>query len=165
MSQEPKLIKRRSIDLNIKAAWLSITKMYNVLGQQYSITHSNGFVLLNIDAENGIPATKIAPLMGMEAGSLTRMLKTLEDDGWIIRKTDEIDKRKVIVQLTEEGKRRRELARLAVKEFNRRVREAVPPEKMEVFLEVIQTAYAIAEEIKDHAYEEIAEKVGKEVIV
>jgi DNA-binding MarR family transcriptional regulator len=165
MSQEPKLIKRRSIDLNIKAAWLSITKMYNVLGQQYGITHSNGFVLLNIDAENGIPATKIAPLMGMEAGSLTRMLKTLEDDGWIIRKTDEIDKRKVIVQLTEEGKRRRELARLAVREFNRRVREAVPPEKMEVFLEVIQTAYAIAEEIKDHAHEEIAEKVGKEIAV
>lgn len=160
---EKKYINRKSLDLNIKAAWLSITKMYNTLGVQYDITHSNGFVLLNIDPVKGTPATKIAPLMGMEAGSITRLIKTLEDDGWITRKTDTEDKRKVIVYLTDEGRKKRELARLAVREYNRRIREEISSEKLEVFFEVIETAYAIAENIKEHAIEEVAENIISEV--
>jgi MarR family transcriptional regulator, organic hydroperoxide resistance regulator len=158
---DKKYINRKSLDLNIKAAWLAITKMYNTLGIQYGITHSNGFVLLNIDPEKGVPATRIAPMMGMEAGSLTRMLKGLEDEGWIYRQTDADDKRKVIVYLTAEGKQKRELARLAVREFNKRLREQISPEKMEVFFDVIETAYNIAEDLREHAAEEVADKVKK----
>jgi DNA-binding MarR family transcriptional regulator len=161
---EKNYINRKSLDLNIKAAWLSITKMYNTLGIEYGITHSNGFVLLNIDPEKGTPATKIAPLMGMEAGSITRLIKTLEDDGWIYRKTDSDDKRKVIVYLTEEGKNKRELARLAVREYNRRLRETIAPEKLEIFFEVIETAFCIAENIKEHAAEEVVEKVKRTTV-
>lgn len=161
---EKNYINRKSLDLNIKAAWLSITKMYNTLGMEYGITHSNGFVLLNIDPEKGTPATKIAPLMGMEAGSITRLIKTLEDDGWIYRKTDTDDKRKVIVYLTAEGKKKRELARLAVREYNRRLRETIAADKLEIFFEVIETAFCIAEDIKEHAVEEVAEKVKRELV-
>ncbi len=160
---DKKYINRKSLDLNIKAAWLAITKMYNTLGLEYGITHSNGFVLLNIDAEKGVPATKIAPMMGMEAGSLTRLLKSLEDEGWIYRQTDTEDKRKVIVYLTKEGRQKRELAKLAVREFNRRVREEIPAEKLEIFFDVIETAYQVAENIREHAAEEVAEKVPEVV--
>jgi DNA-binding MarR family transcriptional regulator len=156
---DKKYINRKSLDLNIKAAWLAITKMYNTLGLEYGITHSNGFVLLNIDPEKGVPATKIAPMMGMEAGSLTRMLKSLEDEGWIYRQTDTDDKRKVIVYLTKEGRKKRELARLAVREFNRRLRQEISAEKFEIFFDVIEVAYSVAENIREHAAEEVAEKV------
>lgn len=156
---DKKYINRKSLDLNIKAAWLAITKMYNTLGLEYGITHSNGFVLLNIDPDKGVPATKIAPMMGMEAGSLTRMLKSLEDEGWIYRQTDTDDKRKVIVYLTKEGRKKRELARLAVREFNRRLRQEISAEKFEIFFDVIEVAYSVAENIREHAAEEVAEKV------
>lgn len=156
---DKKYINRKSLDLNIKAAWLAITKMYNTLGLEYGITHSNGFVLLNIDPDKGVPATKIAPMMGMEAGSLTRMLKGLEDEGWIYRQTDTDDKRKVIVYLTKEGRKKRELARLAVREFNRRLRQEISAEKFEIFFDVIEVAYSVAENIREHAAEEVAEKV------
>jgi MarR family transcriptional regulator, organic hydroperoxide resistance regulator len=156
---DKKYINRKSLDLNIKAAWLAITKMYNTLGLEYGITHSNGFVLLNIDPDKGVPATKIAPMMGMEAGSLTRMLKSLEDEGWIYRQTDTDDKRKVIVYLTKEGRKKRELARLAVREFNRRLRQEISAEKLEIFFDVIEVAYSVAENIREHAAEEVAEKV------
>jgi DNA-binding MarR family transcriptional regulator len=156
---DKKYINRKSLDLNIKAAWLAITKMYNTLGLEYGITHSNGFVLLNIDPEKGVPATKIAPMMGMEAGSLTRMLKSLEDEGWIYRQADRDDKRKVIVYLTKEGRKKRELARLAVREFNRRLRQEISAEKLEIFFDVIEVAYSVAENIREHAAEEVAEKV------
>jgi hypothetical protein len=52
---------------------------------------------------------------------------------------------------------------LAVREYNRRLRETIAPEKLEIFFEVIETAYCIAETIKEHAAEEVAEKVKREM--
>jgi len=130
--------KKQSIDFSIKAAWLAISKMYNMLGADYDITHSTGFVLLNIDFEQGTPATKIAPLMGMEARSLTRMLKNLEESGYIYRVSDADDKRKVIIKLTEKGKIKRELSRQTVKTFHEKLAEAINPSEMETFFRVTE---------------------------
>ncbi len=137
--------KRRSVDFAIKASWLSIAKMYNMIGTEHGITHSTGFVLLNIDQENGSPATKIAPLMGMEARSLTRILKLMEEEGLIIRKNDNEDRRKVMICLTDEGKLRREAARQSVKTFNQQIFGKISPEKMESFFEVIEHINRTAE--------------------
>ncbi len=139
---------RQSVDFNIKASWLAISKMYNFLGSEHDITHSTGFVLLNIDQDNGTPATKIAPLMGMEARSLSRMLKNMEEDGIIYRRQDEYDKRKVIICLTEKGQKQREVARRVVREFNGKVRELVTPEEMQTFLSVIRRITDIAENFR-----------------
>lgn len=137
--------KRRSVDFAIKASWLAIAKMYNMIGAEHGITHSTGFVLLNIDQEHGSPATKIAPLMGMEARSLTRILKSMEEEGLIVRQSDHEDRRKVMICLTEEGKLRREAARQSVKTFNQQIFDKISPEKMENFFEVIEHINRTAE--------------------
>lgn len=129
--------REETVDYNFKVTWHAITKMYNAYGAPFDITASSGFVLLNIDVENGTPATKIAPLLGMESRSLTRMLKTFEEKGWIEKKPDPVDGRSVRIFLTPLGIEKRELSRLSVKEFNRKVREEVSDEQMEVFLEVV----------------------------
>lgn len=98
---------------------------------------STGFVLLNISSEEGIPATKIAPLMGLEARSLTRILKTLEEAGMIYRATDKNDKRLVRIFLTPEGKKKKEKAREVVLLFNDAVRKQISLEKLNVFFEVL----------------------------
>jgi len=155
-----KITNRQSVDLNIKASWLAISKMYNVLGSAHQITHSTGFVLLNIDQENGTPATKIAPLMGMESRSLSRMLKNMEENGIIYRKQDQKDKRKVMICLTEKGKKQREMARKVVREFNARVRQSVNNEELESFLRVIRCIAGIAEDfrLEDMEIEKYPEK-------
>ena len=99
---------------------------------------SIGFALLNIQADQGTAATKIGPMMGLEARSLTRLLKSMEDKGLIFRKADESDKRSVKIMLTKEGKRRREKARETVLRFNEAVREEIPGQKLNVFFEVVQ---------------------------
>ncbi len=38
--------------------------------------------------DDGTPATKIAPQMGLEPRSLTRLLKSMEDQKLIVRKAD-----------------------------------------------------------------------------
>ncbi|PWJ39119.1 MarR family winged helix-turn-helix transcriptional regulator [Sediminitomix flava] len=135
--------QKKSIDFSIKATWLAISKMYNVLGGDYDITHSTGFVLLNIDKEHGTPATKIAPMMGMEARSLTRMLKTMEEKGFIYREADEHDRRKVMIKLTEEGRRRREMSKQTVKVFQGRINDVVTDREMQNFFKVIDKIHGV----------------------
>jgi MarR family transcriptional regulator, organic hydroperoxide resistance regulator len=130
--------KEKTIDFHIKWAWHSISRMYNTYAAQYDMTMAVGYVLLNIDLEKGTPATKIAPLLGMEPRSLVRMLKTLEEKGLIRREVDGSDKRFVRISLTEEGKAKREQAREGVITFNQIVREKIAPEKLAVFLDVIK---------------------------
>ena len=130
--------KEKTVDFHIKWAWHSISRMYNTYAAQYDMTMAVGYGLLNIDLEKGTPATKIAPLLGMEPRSLVRMLKTLEEKGLIRRDVDGSDKRFVRIMLTEEGKAKREQAREGVITFNQIIREKIAPEKLAVFLDVIK---------------------------
>jgi MarR family transcriptional regulator, organic hydroperoxide resistance regulator len=139
------LKRDKTVDYQIKAAWLGISKMYNAQAAKFDMTMAIGFVLLNIDLEKGTPATKIAPLLGMEPRSLTRMLKSLEEKGWISRIGGIDDKRLVNVCLTEAGKKKREIARKTVIEFNQLVSESISQEKLSVFFEVIQEINRIVE--------------------
>src|SRR6478736_6150930 len=82
-----------TIDYNIKITWHAISRMYNEEASKHGYTAATGFVLLNIDPKEGIAATKIGPTLGMEATSLTRMIKTLEENKLITRVQDKEDKR------------------------------------------------------------------------
>lgn len=138
--------KEETVDYNIKIAWHAISRMYNQQAIKNDITTSIGFVLLNINTEKGTPATKIAPLMGLEARSLTRMLKNMEEKGLIYRKQDSTDKRSVLILLTEEGKIKKEVSRKTVKAFNNEVRRRIPMEKLHIFFEVINEINQLIEE-------------------
>ena len=140
--------REETVDYNIKAAWHAISRMYNQEAIQHDITTSIGFVLLNIDAEEGTPATKIAPLLGLEARSLTRMLKSMEEKKLIFRKADPYDRRLVRIFLTDKGKEKKEVSRLTVKAFNHAVREAIPEEDLQTFFGVIDQINRVIEDRK-----------------
>ncbi|MBO0939768.1 MarR family transcriptional regulator [Fibrella sp. HMF5335] len=138
--------KEKTVDFHIKWGWHAISRMYNAYAGRFDLTMATGYVLLNIDAEQGTPATKIGPLLGMEPRSLVRMLKTLEERGLIRRETDEADKRFVRIYLTDEGRAKREMAREGVIEFNKMIRERIPLEKLVVFFDVIKEINLIVED-------------------
>jgi len=135
--------REETVDHNIKSAWHAISRMYNHQAGKHDITTSIGFVLLNIHSD-GTPATKIAPLMGLEARSLTRMLKTMEEKKLIYREPDPTDKRSVRIFLTELGKKKKEVSRETVLYFNNKVRELVPESKLKIFLEVVNEINQLA---------------------
>ncbi|MDO1446244.1 MarR family transcriptional regulator [Rhodocytophaga aerolata] len=143
----------QTVDYHIKAAWHAISRMYNAQAVKHEMTASIGYVLLNIDVEKGTSATKIAPLLGLETRSLTRMLKTMEEDKMIYREADLNDKRGVKIKLTEEGKRKREVARKTVIAFNKMIQENISSAKLEVFFEVIEEINKLVENKK--SYQEI----------
>ncbi|MBN8821653.1 MULTISPECIES: MarR family transcriptional regulator [Spirosoma] len=138
--------KEKTVDFHIKWGWHAISRMYNAYAARYDITMAIGYVLLNIDLEEGTPATKIGPTLGMEPRSLVRMLKSLEERGLIRREVDETDKRFVRIFLTEEGKAKRELARDGVILFNNMVREKIPLDKLVIFFEVMKDIIQMVED-------------------
>ena len=140
--------RNQTVCFNIKASWHAISRMYNEYGQDYGVSASVGYVLLNIDV-NGTPATKIGPLLGMESRSLSRMLKSLEENDLIYRKQDEKDKRLYKIFLTEKGREKREMAKKVVKKFNNAVREQVSDHKLEIFFEVIEKINSLIDQKKN----------------
>lgn len=151
--------KEKTVDFHLKWTWHAISRMYNLYAGQEDMTMSIGYVLLNIDLEKGTPATKIGPSIGMEPRSLTRMLKTLEEKGWIYRETDADDKRFVNVFLTDEGKKRRSFARKGVIAFNKRIQEMISPERMEVFLSVMNDIKDAVESTTSETKDSILSKI------
>lgn len=142
--------REETIDHNIKTAWHAISRMYNQQAVKQDITTSIGFVLLNISSKDGTPATKIAPLMGLESRSLTRVLKNMEEKGLICRKPDANDGRSVRIFLTELGKQKKEVSRETVLTFNTKVRELVPQSKLEIFFDVINDINKIIDSNKTY---------------
>lgn len=140
--------KEDTVDYPIKSAWHAISRMYNQQAAEEGFTTSIGFVLININSKEGTPATKIAPLIGLETRSLTRMLKTMEEKGFIFKKADPVDKRSVRIYLTEEGKRKKEISVQSVKRFNEQVREVLKEKELTTFFGVISKIQKVIDQMQ-----------------
>jgi DNA-binding MarR family transcriptional regulator len=141
-----KALKQRAIGFDLKITWLAISRMYNNIAQNEGINTNIGFVLLHIDDENGTPATKIAPMMGMESRSLTRMLAKMEDQGLIRREQDPTDGRMVRIFPTKLGLQAKAISKDVVIAFNKDLYNAIPQEKLNVFFEVIDEINEVIKE-------------------
>lgn len=129
-------MKEKTIDYTLRATWQAVARMYNDEASNYGATMATGFTLLSIDKEGGTPSTTLGPKMGMEATSLTRTLKSMEEKGLIYRKPNPDDGRGVLIYLTEFGKEKRELSKNTVLKFNEVVKQNVSAEKLQNFMEV-----------------------------
>ena len=132
-------MKDKTIDYVLRATWQAVSRMYNEEATKYGATMATGFVLLSIDKDKGTPSTTLGPKMGMEATSLTRTLKSMEEKGLIIRKKNPFDGRGVLIYLTDLGKEKRELSKTTVLKFNETVKQHVSDEKLLHFMEVADT--------------------------
>jgi len=112
--------------------------MYNEEAAQFGVTMATGFALLSIDPEEGTPSTSLGPKMGMEATSLSRTLKTMEEKGLIVRKPNPEDGRGVLIHLTEFGKEKRNYSRDRVLTFNDAIKENASDEELTGFYKVTE---------------------------
>jgi MarR family transcriptional regulator, organic hydroperoxide resistance regulator len=126
-----------TLDFHLRWAWHNIARLYNAEAAQHGITMSTGFVLLSIDQKDGTPSTKLGPKMGMEPRSLTRTLKSMEDDKLIYRKSDKSDKRSVRIYLTEKGKKKRDIAKTKVVYFNEVLQKKLGRKKVTEFFDTM----------------------------
>ena len=131
--------KSESIEHALRATWQTVAKMYNEQASKHNVTMAVAMALLNIDYKNGTPSTSLGPSMGMEATSLSRILKKMEERGFIYREQNLIDRRSICIKLTKLGIEKREFSKSSVNQFNKVIRENLSEEKIDNFFEVIET--------------------------
>ena len=143
-----KNMKDKTIDYILRATWQAVSRMYNEEASKFDGSMAIGFALLSIDKEDGTPSTFISSRMGMEATSLTRTLKTLEEKGLIIRKKNPDDGRGVLIYLTDFGKEMRAKSKETVIQFNESIRKNISDEKLQNFMEVADVINELISEKK-----------------
>ncbi len=151
-------MKEKTIDYVLRATWQAVARMYNEEASKYGATMATGFALLSIDREKGTPSTSLGPKMGMEATSLTRTLKSMEERGLITRKKNPTDGRGVLIHLTEEGLDKRELSKTTVLNFNETIKKHVTEEQLQNFMEVSEIINELIADKKIFIEEELKTK-------
>lgn len=142
--------KVENVDLILKSTWLAVSKMYSELAQEYDSTAVQALTLLKIDPKEGTRSTNLGPKMAIEPTSLTRIIKLLEDNGYIYKEKTTTDKREVIIKLTEKGLNSRNMSKEVVVNFNKKVMDKISPEKLETFKQVMSQILKIANEINNN---------------
>lgn len=146
-------MKEKTIDYVLRATWMAVSKMYNEEAGKAGSTMATGFALLSIDPEEGTPSTSLGPKMGMEATSLSRILKSMEEKGLIIRKRNPNDGRSVLIHLTEFGKEMRDYSKRVVLRFDEAVKESVSEQDLITFIEVAKTIMTLINDKKIYTEE------------
>ncbi len=140
----------QTIDFHLRWLWMKIMRIYNLQAARFGGTMSVGYALLNIDKE-GTPSTRLGPKMGIESRSLTRALKSMEENGLITKVPDASDGRMVRVHLTEEGEKYRETARESVIHLNTYLQKNIPEDELKTFFKVAMKINALLD--KDDIFE------------
>lgn len=138
--------KQGLIDVQVRHAWHRIYRMYNQKAMAHGLTISAGFILMNID-KSGTPSTSLGPRMGMEPTSLSRTLKSMEDQGWIRREITSLDKRKVLIFLTNDGLKKRNIVRDFLVDFNEKIFKRVTQKELQGFFKTMLVMDEIIDEV------------------
>lgn len=133
-----------TIDHYLRTTWLAIQKMYNEQASKFDSTMVLGFALLSLDPKKGTPSTSLGPKMGMEPTSLSRTLKKLEERGMIVRESHPGDGRSVLIYLTEDGVKMRDVSKKVVLTFYKIIEEEVSAEELNIFFSVLHKINVIA---------------------
>jgi DNA-binding MarR family transcriptional regulator len=129
---------QETIDYFLKIVWQTVANRYNQLVTEFGITQSIGYLLINIDEQEGTTVSQAAALLGLKSTSLSRMLNQLEETGLIYRESNKGDKRSVKIYLTELGKEKRHLARAVVKQFNNYLNEHIKEADKEYLIDMLK---------------------------
>ena len=92
----------------IYAASRLITQMYAPHFKAFDLTYPQYLVFLVLWEKSPRKVTEIADLLLLDTGTVTPLIKRMEQKGWLTRRRSKEDERAVEVQLTAEGKKMEE---------------------------------------------------------
>ena len=138
-------MKQKTIDHILRSVWMSVSEMYQEEAAKLDSTMATGFTLISIDPERGSPSTALGPKMGLEATSLSRLLKNMEARGLISRKPNPEDGRSVLICLTDFGQQMREYSKEIVLGFDQIVRQKINETELKTFLKVAETIMELSQ--------------------
>jgi DNA-binding MarR family transcriptional regulator len=93
------------------SASLAMTKVYKPLLAPLGLTYPQYLVMLTLWEDDALSVSTLGGRLALDSGTLTPLLKRLEAQGQLTRQRDAADERRVIVRLTEGGRKLKIAAR------------------------------------------------------
>ena len=90
---------------SIYAAQHAFNRFYKPLLGPLGLTYPQYLVLLTLWEEDGLPVRAIGERLALDSGTLTPLLRRMEEAGLVSRQRDTVDERLVRIQLTAKGRR------------------------------------------------------------
>jgi len=94
-----------------------VIKLYKDLLDPFNLTYTQYITMIALWEKDHQTVNELGERLSLDSGTLTPLLKKLEKDGRLLRQRDEQDERRVIVTLTDEGKKLSEDAKKIPKEL------------------------------------------------
>ncbi len=86
------------------AATRAVTRTYAGLLEEFGLTYPQYLSLLALwDADRPLSVGELGVRLRLDSGTLTPLLKRLETAGLVVRRRDDADERRVLVEVTDEG--------------------------------------------------------------
>lgn len=82
----------------------AFTRAYKPLLSPLGLTYPQYIVMMALWEEDGVPVKALGEQLGLDSGTLSPLLKRLEQVGYVERKRDVADERQVFISLTERGR-------------------------------------------------------------
>ena len=117
------------------AAARSVTSLYTPHLKPLGLTYTQYLVLLVLWEHDGVSVGEICDALMLDSGTLSPLLKKLQQAGYIEKQRSASDDRIVIVTLTEEGRALQEQAKDVPLEVSQCIE--LPPEKARMLYELL----------------------------
>ena len=81
-----------------------VTGLYTPFFKPLGITYTQYIVFLALWEKDDVPVSDLCSRLYLDSGTLTPLLKKMEQEGYITRSRSKDDERSVLISLTEEGR-------------------------------------------------------------
>ncbi|MCX8998528.1 MarR family transcriptional regulator [Rhizobiaceae bacterium BDR2-2] len=93
----------RQLCFALYGASLALTRTYKPLLEPLGLTYPRYLAMLVLWETDGVPVKALGERLGLDSGTLSPLLKRLEQAGYVTRQRDRADERQVTVSLTPAG--------------------------------------------------------------
>lgn len=124
-------------------------KIEDTKGGIEELNRNQQLAFMTIGTIKEIMPSEIGTYLAMDRSSLSRMVFSLEKKGFLKRRDDPSDRRKVLVSLTEKGEKVYDILNRAVEERLSEVTEVLDKQDLKDFEESLRTQVRIMRKIND----------------
>jgi DNA-binding MarR family transcriptional regulator len=94
----------RQLCFALYSSSLAMTKLYKPMLDPLGLTYPQYLVMLVLWEADGLAVSELGARLSLDSGTLTPLLKRLEGAGFVQRRRDSNDERRVLLHLTGEGR-------------------------------------------------------------
>ena len=120
-----------------------VVRRYRPLLEPLGLTYTQYIAMMVMWEHRTITMSQMRQLLYLDSGTLTPMLKKMEQQGWIRRERSCEDERNIIIHLTSEGERLRSMVSDVPKQMS---------ECVELEIEQMQELYRLLQELLQRFY-------------